>query len=272
MMKKNPIKSAVSDSQNFWQSYSDMMAALLLVFVLIIAVSISYTKSVYEEKQAEVEKRNQEITEYKEILDQKQEEIEKQQKALREQQEAFDYQQEQIDSILGIRTTLITSLKNEFENTDMNINVDPESGAISFDSSILFDTDRSDLKESGKKFLDEFFPMYFEVILGDELRQYVAEVIIEGHTDNRGTYLYNLDLSQKRALGVAKYCLNERSGMFDADTLEEIKSLVTANGRSFYELKYKEDGSVDLDASRRVEIKFRLREDDMIKQMMEILE
>ena len=48
---------------------------------------------------------------------------------------------------------------------------------------------------------------------------------------------------------------------------------MTVNGRSFSNPIYK-DGSNDVDmaASRRVEIKFRLKEDEMIKKITEVLE
>lgn len=291
-MRRKVKATKAPEELTFWQSYSDMMAALLLVFVLIITFSISLTKSTYEEKQAELEARNATINEYEEILRQKeseveeqkiaivlqQETLEKQQKILEQQQGELEQQQgkleqqqEKLDSIVGIKTEIITRLKDEFKNTEMNIIIDSSTGAISFDSSILFDVNKSDLKQAGKEFLNEFFPMYFKTLLSDELKEYVAEVIIEGHTDNQGSYLHNLDLSQRRASAVVKYCLGEKSNMFDAELLETIRSLVTANGRSYYELIYTEDGEVDLQASRRVEIKFRLREDEMIQEITDIL-
>ena len=277
-MRKKVNATKAPEELTFWQSYSDMMAALLLVFVLIITFAISLTKSTYEEKQAELEARNAKISEYEEILKQKEAEVEQQttafalqQEKLEQQQEKLEQQQEKLDSIVGIKTEIISRLKDEFKNTEMNIQIDPSTGAISFDSSILFDVDKADLKQAGKDFLNEFFPMYFQTLLSDEMKEYVAEVIIEGHTDNNGSYLHNLDLSQRRASAVVKYCLGQNSKMFDETELETIRSLVTANGRSYYELIYKEDGEVDLQASRRVEIKFRLREDEMIQEMTNIL-
>jgi chemotaxis protein MotB len=270
-MRKYRNDAKEPEELTFWQSYSDMMAALLLVFVLIIAFAISLTKSTYEEKQAELEAQNEEISRFKEELQQQAQKLEEQQAKIDEQKVAFEQQQERLDAIVGIRTTIIKNLKDEFEDTDMNIVVDSETGAISFDSSILFDVDSSVLKREGRDFLNEFFPMYFETLLSDSIKDYVSEVIIEGHTDDVGTYLYNLDLSQRRASAVVKYCLAENGSMFDKDHLEMIRSLVTANGRSFVDVIRKENGEVDRQASRRVEIKFRLREDEMIQEMKSIL-
>ena len=60
--------------------------------------------------------------------------------------------------------------------------------------------------------------------------------------------------------------------MFSDEQLAIVRELVTANGRSFYGLIYNEDGEIDAEASRRVEVKFRLTEDEMIEQMRAILE
>lgn len=47
--------------------------------------------------------------------------------------------------------------------------------------------------------------------------------------------------------------------------------MLTANGKSYSNPIYGDDGEVDMDASRRVEIKFRLQDEEMIDEMMDIL-
>ena len=52
-----------------------------------------------------------------------------------------------------------------------------------------------------------------------------------------------------------------------------MQTLLTVNGRAFSSPIYKENSTeIDMDASRRVEIKFRLKEDEMIEKIAEILE
>ena len=53
--------------------------------------------------------------------------------------------------------------------------------------------------------------------------------------------------------------------------MEELEKVLSTVGKSFSEPVYKADGSVDAAASRRVEILFRLRDEEMIREMMEIL-
>ena len=47
---------------------------------------------------------------------------------------------------------------------------------------------------------------------------------------------------------------------------------MTVNGRSFSEPVYRADGTVDMNASRRVVIKFRMNDEEMVNQMLELLE
>ena len=255
MAKKHVRKR--DEEISFWQSYSDMMAALLLVFVLIIVASIAKEKSSYE-RMTEESRRQQA-------------KIEEQQTQLKEQQSQLKQQQRELDAIVGVRREIVAELKKEFEDSDLNLVIDPETGAISFDSSVLFDYDKYELKASGKTFLNAFFPKYFDVIFKEDIKKYIGEVIIEGHTDQKGGYLYNLNLSQQRAYSVAEYCLGEDNKLFSGEELDNLRAVVTANGRSYYGLVYT-DGKVDAEKSRRVEVKFRLTEEEMIQEMTQLLE
>ena len=54
---------------------------------------------------------------------------------------------------------------------------------------------------------------------------------------------------------------------------EMLQKILTANGRSYSDPVYMADGvTVDMEASRRVVFKFRMKDSEMIDQMSEILE
>lgn len=237
-----------------------------------------------EEKQATVDQQTAQLTEQQQLLEQQEKELSSKTEQLAAQQEQLaaqteqlevqkgqiENQQAQMQALIGIRTELVEELRNAFEGT-AKVSVDPKTGAIMFDSSVLFDFNQDELRPEGEDFLKDFLPEYFNILLGDEFRDYVSEVIIEGHTDTDGDYLTNLELSQQRALAVANYCLDDDNGVIDPDVVDTLRNIVTANGKSYSNPIYNEDGTVNMDASRRVEIKFRLREEEMVDQMMEIL-
>jgi len=68
---------------------------------------------------------------------------------------------------------------------------------ITFDSGLLFDVNKYDLKETSKTNLAD---------LAKILNKYPdTNILIEGHTDSSGSADYNMDLSKKRADAVAFY-------------------------------------------------------------------
>ena len=130
-----------------------------------------------------------------------------------------------------------------------------------------------DLKPEGKAVLKKFLPKYINVLLRDCFKEYIAEIIIEGHTDTNGSYLYNLKLSQDRALSVATFCLKDKNYLFSPSQTSELRKILTANGRSFSDPILNKNGKgIDMSASRRVEFKFRLKNEEMEKEMKRIYE
>lgn len=187
-------------------------------------------------------------------------------------QQNLDAQQAQIDNLIGVRSRIIEDLRDEMRSAKLGTVVDRQTGAITFTSSVLFDYNSSDLKDSGKAWLDSFLPVYVHTLLSEENQDYVAEIIIEGHADMSGDYQSNLNLSQQRALSVVSYFLSDEFYGLTAQEKEQLRSIVTANGRSWVDPVYNEDGTVNMEASRRVEFKFRLKDAEMIEEMSSILE
>ena len=294
------------EETTYWLSYSDMMAGLLLVFVLIIAFTMLHAKMQYDEKETELIGKEQEllvkadelekertiVSQQKTTLDEQAkmlnaqeealaeqgEKIAIQEKTLREQHELLDKleaimseQQQKLDDIIGVRAELVEALKKEFDDSDLKVSVDEDTGAITFDAGILFDYNKAVLKPSGKEFLADFLPRYADVLLSPKYRDNISEILIEGHTDTEGSYLSNLQLSQRRALAVAEYCLGENSKILSDKQLEEMRSLISATGRSYSRPIYDDKGEIDMAASRRVEFLFRLTDEEMVREMIEIL-
>ncbi len=184
-------------------------------------------------------------------------------------QEQAEKLQKELTKLLTVREEIVDDLKKNFQDTDLAIDVDDKTGVITIDASVLFDFDSSDLTNEGMKLLDEVIPRYYSVVFNDDVKDYVSEVIVEGHTDTQGTYLYNLFMSQKRAFNVVQYCMAEEGNMLGDERVEEFGKILTANGKSYTNPILTENGEVDDEASRRVEIKFRLISDEVLTGMAE---
>lgn len=318
MKSKRKNREAFAE-HSFWQSYSDMMAALLLIFILIIAITLSIykqksadldetrlelsaaekklnatiidlensrlelenSKAEVENSKIELEKSNADLmaslAELKELYAQAaltKDELNKAYLEIENAQKELATTKSELQDIVGIRTDIIGALQSTFNNSSMY--VDAQTGSITFSSDVLFAFDSSTLSTASKETLKEVIPKYLDVLLQDQYREYIAEIIIEGHTDTNGSYKANMQLSYDRASAVANFCLDEKNGLTKSK-IGQLQSLLTVNGRSYSNPIYKTDlkgkltDVVDMDASRRVEIKFRLREEEMIKKIADVL-
>ncbi|MBR0367887.1 MAG: OmpA family protein [Clostridia bacterium] len=204
-------------------------------------------------------------------LDEQQKTVDAQQVKLDEQQLTLEQQQVQIEQLVGLKTRIISSLSDALRAAHISAQVDPSNGSIALESDVLFATNKFELTEQGQAFIDQFLPVYLNVLLSEDYRPYVTEIIIEGHTDSDGDYITNLKLSQQRALAVASYVLADDYYGISGEQKKLLRSLATANGRSWSDLVYV-NGVEDKDASRRVVFKFRMTDEQMIQQLKNILE
>lgn len=306
-------KKSEGNGFNVWRSYSDMMAGVLLLFVLIMCVTLfqaqkSYNESLQErdEKIALQEEYTQELLDKQNALDEKDEtlqnqdaqlktqdeklaeqeqqlaalaaKLKEQESTLNAQQSALDEktaqlrdQQAQIDQIIGVKADVIEALKNEFSKNNINVDIDAQTGALTLEASVMFDYDQAELTDAGKQALEQILPIYCKVLLQDDYMKYLAEIIIDGYTDTDGDYSYNLQLSQQRSLAVAQYLLDIQGNFLDATQSQNLEKYLTVNGHSMANPVLDASGNVDKDASRRVEVKFRLKDEEMIDELNQLL-
>ena len=250
MKVKQKNKEAFAE-HSYWQSYSDMMAALLLIFVLIIAITLAIYKQKttdldqartdlaqsqdhlsatqkelddamanLEEYKAAIEKSNQDLANSLAELQQAyadaaltqdelnkayleiengQKELTIAQGELNAAQQELSTTKQELENIVGIRTDIIGALQSTFNNSSMS--VDARTGSITFSSDVLFRYNSATLSNDSQKTLKDIIPMYLDVLLQDRFREYIAEIIIEGHTDTDGSYKENMELYL--------FCLND---------------------------------------------------------------
>ena len=229
-------------------------------------------RSQLDAQQLTVEAQQRKLDEQQLTMNAQQARLDQQQQTLESQQLTLEDQQHQIEQLVGLKTRIITSLSAALREANISAQVDPANGAIALESDVLFATNKYELSERGKQFIDRFLPVYLDVLFSKDYQPYVSEVLIEGHTDTAGDYITNLQLSQRRALAVASYVLSDSYPIISTAEKNLLRKLVTANGRSFSDPILDASGNVDMDASRRVVFKFRLTDEQMIQQLKNILE
>lgn len=178
--------------------------------------------------------------------------------------EEFDIAKLKIKTLTGLKLNVIAKLKEKLGNS---ILIDEKSGAIKFSSNILFDQASSTLKEESKKELKNTLKKYLSTLLEDkEIRKNIESITIEGHTNSDGTYLSNLALSQQRAQAVMQF-------LYDSNIIDKklISKYINSSGRSDSDLIFQANGEEDKDASRRIEIKFNLKNEEAMKEIQNYL-
>lgn len=222
------------EEENFWPTFTDLLSVIVLVFLLLLfAYFIVAHNTTIESQEMQTEINNV------------------------------------MEEIIGFRKSIAEDLRKELSNSNLLINVDETTGAITFSGDVLFNVDSAEIRPEFREMLKKFIPPYVKIILDKKNRDNISQIIIEGHTDDDGSYMYNLDLSQRRAFSVVKYILSDEFP--DYKYKEELKQYITANGKSKSTLKFNDDGTVNKEKSRRVEFKFNIKDEILINKMKEII-
>lgn len=166
-----------------------------------------------------------------------------------------------IKNLTGIKVKIIASLKERLGDL---VAVDPKSGDLILSSSVLFDTNSAVLKDEAKATLKSALQNYFAVLLNDKnIKDNLESIVIEGHTDSDGEYLYNLRLSQNRALAVMEFIDSWNNDM-------NLRKILVASGRG-RAMPIVENGVENKEKSRRIKIKFTLSNKDAINEIQNFL-
>lgn len=136
---------------------------------------------------------------------------------------------------LSLLRTRLNELQNKYRN---KIDIDTETGQVKIKHEILFTKNSDRLSDQGKEFLNGFMPDWSSLVLVDEFsgnEGIIDQVVIEGHADRQGAadpsknYLYNMDLTLRRAETVTTYVFSDGCVFAGKDRL---RLLVATSGRS----------------------------------------
>lgn len=191
----------------FWISFSDLMSALMVLFLVVMAVTlISVTQSIDAATRATIE-----------------------------------------------RTAAISRLMQMIaqDPKSTGVGVDQQNFRIDLGKEVRFDSGSYTISTTAGQFLRSYIPVLLQAKETDEGQRWMRSVVVEGFTDEDGTYLYNLQLSLDRSRSVV-CSLFQSSGAKDGLTpvqLRKVQELFLVGGYSFNSIK------TDKAESRRVEFK-----------------
>jgi flagellar motor protein MotB len=193
----------------FWISFSDLMSALMVLFLVVMAVTlISVTKDVSTTEQRKIQR----------------------EKDIRE----------------------LMSTIREWSREFPEVKVNESTYRIDLGEVVRFDSGSSEIQTASARFLRRYVPVLLRAQASELGQKWIRRIVVEGFTDQDGTYLYNLGLSLDRSRRVV--CVLYAPPQPEEVSLTEgqkrqIRDLFLVGGYSFNSMK------VSKEASRRVELK-----------------
>ena len=153
------------------------------------------------------------------------------------------------------RDDAIVKLLDELEAATKafpGISLDRNRNSVDFGDRATFRFNSAELSPEQERQLREFVPEVLRIASTELGQRWLKRVVVEGFTDQAGTYLYNLNLSLQRSQRVL--CALFASPMTDETELsreqkEQIRSLFLVGGYSFNSAK------ATPEASRRIELR-----------------
>lgn len=153
------------------------------------------------------------------------------------------------------RAQEILSICNEIRKgieTRPTIHVDCRENRIDFGEAGQFGYEEYRLRPEVESDLAALVPVILRASNSRDGRKWFKQVVIEGFTDTRGPYLYNLYLSLKRSYWMMCMLADPRrngSLQLSDEQVQQVRELFLAGGVSFNDAKSSDD------ASRRVELR-----------------
>lgn len=162
----------------------------------------------------------------------------------------------------------------KLKQANIDADVDEMTGDIKISNLQLFEVNSYTLTENGKQLLEKFTPIYIDTIFSkEELIKNIANIVVQGHTDSQtftglktkeDQYSKNMELSLKRANSVAEYMLKTK---YNKNYSDKLMKITIVEGRSYSDPILTPDGKEDFDKSRRVELRLKVKEMDVIRSL-----
>lgn len=226
----------------YWAPYSDMMAAMVGVFILLLIATLYNLGKPLQEVE----------------------------KALRTRSEVAEL----IRTRIGQDSTLVTISKSGVVTFRGDILFDVDQVALSQPGKALLSTVMPPILASvfdGGSGDSLSFENQLSRIMIEGHADSTFNPMLHPEYANlaEADYQYNLDLSQRRAFSVMNYLLNDTS--LDIELREKLKRYATASGRSYSDPRLDDAGLYSPERSRRIDIKFQTKDKELLESLVGLL-
>ncbi|MET0344262.1 MAG: OmpA family protein [Polyangiales bacterium] len=241
------------ETENFWPSFTDLTSTIaLILFMLVLLAFLQNLASGKRLEQVRDELRttlaslgaaktqvDQNAQQLKLLAGQlevgraelklSQDRLAAQQQVITDSSVELNTLRTQLQGIAVLRLDVLQKVKQSIEarlgaSAGRAQVIIADNGNIVINESVVFESDSYTIKPAGKPLLDTLAHAFANVLGDPAVRENIDVILVQGHTDERGSVAYNRDLSAKRANAVVDHLfaadpsLEERYGSYFASS------------------------------------------------------
>jgi len=163
-------------------------------------------------------------------------------------------------NIINIRSKIYSKLDDSLKN---NICYESKTHSLNSKELNLFTASSSNLKDNKMNLFQDCLERYLDIIV--DYKEYVSKIVIEGYSDSSGKLKENIDISSNRAKKI-KLFIENMPIVKDNNLNELLRTEAYGSANSIFI-----DGKEDKNASRRVEVKFKIDSKKILNKLKRII-
>lgn len=264
MRTRRPFLSDSEGTREIWPAFTDVMSTMaLIMFVLVL---LAYVRNLIAEKrmgdfrariaasERDLKNVQAQLAAGRAELDASRRLVASQQAVVADSNRQLTTLRSQLQGIALLRVSVLEKLKNAIEaqlggggKTDLVTIGD--NGDITVNESLVFEYNSHAIKKQARPFLDSLAKALGNLLADAEVRDTIDTIVIQGHTDERGSATFNWDLSAKRATAVLDYLFQTNKVL-----AESYGNYFAASAYSKFRPINKEQTEAAYQRNRRIEI------------------
>jgi chemotaxis protein MotB len=240
MRHRRHLMSDDEGTREIWPAFTDVMSTMALI--LFVLVLLAYVRNLMSSKRLDALQRQittseqqlrtvndqlhrtaSEVAAGKAALAVSEDKLRAQEQVIADSNQQLGTLRTQLEGIAVLRVDVLNKRKHAIEaelgpsnEAGAALVTIGDNGDIVINESLVFESNSYALKNEAKPLLNGLAKALGNLLADDTVRENIDAVVIQGHTDERGSASFNWDLSAKRATAVLDYLFQANRPMADA--------------------------------------------------------
>jgi chemotaxis protein MotB len=227
-------------TREIWPAFTDVMSTMALI--LFVLVLLAYVRNLVSSKRLDVlqhqiatserqlrtmdddlRRASAQLTAETAALRGSEAKVQEQEGIVAESNHQLETVRSQLQSIAVLRVGVLNKLKQAIEGelgprseAGASLVTIGDNGNIVINESLVFESNSYALKSEAKPLLNGLARALGNLLADADVRENIDAIVIQGHTDERGSAAFNWDLSAKRATAVLDYLFETNRVLADS--------------------------------------------------------